>query len=130
MPAVRGPLVGAHTVASASPTPRDEPTANPSGRRFEADALAANLALVDLVTVVADRRGASVGQVALAWLLAQRPWIVPIPGTRRLSRLDENVGATALELTAEDVAELDAASRSVVVQGDRYPEVLQRMVDR
>lgn len=98
--------------------------------RFQADALKANLALVDLITKVAERKSATVGQVALAWLLAQKPSIVPIPGTRRLSRLEENLGAADLELTAEDVAELDEASRSVRVQGDRYPEAMQKMIDR
>ena len=98
--------------------------------RFQADALKANLALVDLITKVAERKSATVGQVALAWLLAQKPSIVPIPGTRRLSRLEENLGAADLELTAEDVAELDEASRSVQVQGDRYPEAMQKMIDR
>ena len=98
--------------------------------RFEREALKANLALVDLITGVAERKQATVGQVALAWLLAQRPWITPIPGTRRLERLDENLGAADLELTPEDLAELDDASASVQVQGDRYPEALQRMIDR
>ncbi|MCW2840219.1 MAG: aldo/keto reductase [Aeromicrobium sp.] len=98
--------------------------------RFEADALQANLALVDRITVVAVRRGATVGQVALAWLLAQQPWIVPIPGTRRLSRLKENLGATDLKLTPQDLTELDEASASVQVQGDRYPEAMQKMIDR
>jgi aryl-alcohol dehydrogenase-like predicted oxidoreductase len=98
--------------------------------RFEADALQANLALVDRITVVAVRRGATVGQVALAWLLAQQPWIVPIPGTRRLSRLEENLGATDLKLTPQDLTELDEASASVQVQGDRYPEAMQKMIDR
>jgi len=68
--------------------------------------------------------------VALAWLLAQQPWIVPIPGSRRLERLDENMGATDLDLTPEDLAELDNATASVQVQGDRYPEAMQRMIDR
>ena len=98
--------------------------------RFEADALRANLALVDRITVVADRRDASVGQVALAWLLAQHPWIVPIPGTRRLSRLEENLGSADLELTTDDLTELDEASAGVQVQGDRYPEAMQKMIDR
>jgi aryl-alcohol dehydrogenase-like predicted oxidoreductase len=98
--------------------------------RFEREALEANLALVDLVTKVAERKNATVGQVALAWLLAQQPWVVPIPGTRRLERLDENLGSTDLELTDEDLAELDSASSSVQVQGDRYPEAMQRMIDR
>ena len=98
--------------------------------RFEQEALQANLALVDLIKTVAERKGATVGQVALAWLLARKPWIVPIPGTRRLERLDENLGAGELELTAEDLADLDTASASVQVQGARYPEAMQRMIDR
>lgn len=98
--------------------------------RFEQAALAANLALVERVTRVAERTGATVGQVALAWLLARRPWVVPIPGTRRLERLDENLAAADLDLTAEDVAELDDASAAVEIQGERYPEALQRMIDR
>jgi aryl-alcohol dehydrogenase-like predicted oxidoreductase len=98
--------------------------------RFEAQALTANLALVDLITVVAERKGVTTGQVALAWLLAQQPWIVPIPGTRRLARLEENLGAADVELTPADLADLDAASRSVPVQGDRYPAAMQKMIDR
>lgn len=98
--------------------------------RFEAEALKTNLALVDLIRAVAERKDATVGQVALAWLLAQRPWIVPIPGTRRLERLDENLASTQVDLTPEDLAELDRASASVQVQGDRYPEAMQRMIDR
>ncbi|GAB3200769.1 aldo/keto reductase [Nocardioides hungaricus] len=98
--------------------------------RFEREALEANLALVDLVRKVAERKGATVGQVALGWLLAQEPWIVPIPGTRRLACLDENLGAADLQLAAEDLTELATASASVEVQGDRYPEAMQRMIDR
>ena len=98
--------------------------------RFEQQVLEANLALVDLVRRVAERKGATVGQVALAWLLAQRPWVVPIPGTRRLERLEENLGATELDLDADDLAELDAASASVTIQGERYPEAMARMIDR
>jgi aryl-alcohol dehydrogenase-like predicted oxidoreductase len=98
--------------------------------RFEREAIEANLALVDLITSVAERKTATVGQVALAWLLAQKPWIVPIPGTRRLERLDENLGSADLDLTPEDLVELDRASASVQVQGDRYPEAMQRMIDR
>ena len=79
---------------------------------------------------MAERKGATPGQIALAWLLAQRPSIVPIPGTRRLSRLDENLGSAELELTADDLAELDEASTQVKVVGDRYPEAMQRMVNR
>ncbi|WP_141014726.1 aldo/keto reductase [Nocardioides sambongensis] len=98
--------------------------------RFTAEALDANLELVDRVRSVADRRDASVGQVALAWLLAQEPWIVPIPGTRRMGRLRENLGAAELALSAEDLAELSAASDAVTVVGDRYPEAMQAMIDR
>src|SRR5215210_1568923 len=98
--------------------------------RFEQEALQANLALVDLVGKVAERKNATVGQVALAWLLAQKPWVVPIPGTRRLERLEENLGSADLDLTSEDLTELDSASASVQVQGDRYPEAMQPMIDR
>jgi aryl-alcohol dehydrogenase-like predicted oxidoreductase len=98
--------------------------------RFTREALAKNLDLVDLVTEIAARKSATPGQVALAWLLAQKPWIVPIPGTRRIERLDENLGAADLDLTPDDVAELTAASDSITVEGDRYPEAMQRMIDR
>jgi len=98
--------------------------------RFEQQALQANLALVDRVGDVARRLGASTGQVALAWLLAQRPWIVPIPGTRRVERLEENLGAADLTLSADDLAELDRASTEVRVVGERYPEAMQRLIDR
>ena len=98
--------------------------------RFDTEARKANQALVDLLGAVATRKNATVAQIALAWLLAQQPWIVPIPGTRRLERLDENLGSADLDLTPEDLAELDRASASVQVQGDRYPEAMQRMIDR
>ncbi len=125
-PLGRGFLTGQVTAA----TQFGEGDIRASLPRFEREALAANLALVDLVTQVAERKNATVGQVALAWLLAQKPWIVPIPGTRRLDRLDENLGSADLDLTSEDLAELDSASASVQVQGDRYPEAMQRMIDR
>jgi aryl-alcohol dehydrogenase-like predicted oxidoreductase len=98
--------------------------------RFTPEALAHNLELVDKVTVIAARLAATTGQVALAWLLAQKPWIVPIPGTRRIERVEENLSAAQLDLTPEDVAELTAASDSVTIQGDSYPEAMQAMVDR
>jgi aryl-alcohol dehydrogenase-like predicted oxidoreductase len=98
--------------------------------RFTVEARQANLALVDRVRVVADRAHATVGQVALAWLLAQGPSIVPIPGTRRLARLEENLGAADVILSAQDLAELDDASTQVKVVGDRYPEAMQRMINR
>ena len=98
--------------------------------RFTVEAREANLALVERVRAVAERNAASLGQIALAWLLAQRPFIVPIPGTRRLSRLEENLGAIEVSLSAEDLAELDEASTQVRIVGDRYPEAMQRMVNR
>lgn len=98
--------------------------------RFSKDALAINLDLVDEVTAIAERLDATPGQVALAWLLAQKPWIVPIPGTRRLERLRENLGAAALILADEDVAELTAISDSFEVAGERYPPTMQATIDR
>jgi aryl-alcohol dehydrogenase-like predicted oxidoreductase len=98
--------------------------------RFTAEAREVNLALVDRVTEVATRKQATTGQVALAWLLAQQPWIVPIPGTRREERLQENLGAVDVELDDRDLAELDSASREVKVVGDRYPEAMQQLIDR
>jgi aryl-alcohol dehydrogenase-like predicted oxidoreductase len=98
--------------------------------RFTVEAREANLALVDRVRTVAERKDATVGQVALAWLLAQSPSIVPIPGTRRLSRLAENIGAADVTLTAEDLADLDEASTQVKIVGERYPEAMQQMINR
>jgi aryl-alcohol dehydrogenase-like predicted oxidoreductase len=98
--------------------------------RFTVEAREANLALVERVRAVAERNDASLGQIALAWLLAQGPSIVPIPGTRRLTRLDENLGAAEVTLTPEDLMELDEASTQVKIVGDRYPEAMQRMVNR
>jgi aryl-alcohol dehydrogenase-like predicted oxidoreductase len=98
--------------------------------RFAAEARRANQALVDLIGRVAAGKGATAAQVALAWLLAQRPWIVPIPGTRSASRLAENVGAVEVELTADDLAEIDRAAAGIRVEGERYPAHLQRLIDR
>jgi aryl-alcohol dehydrogenase-like predicted oxidoreductase len=98
--------------------------------RFTPEAREANQAVVDLVRRIADAEGATPAQVALAWLLARAPWIAPIPGTRRLGRLEENLGAADLSLTPEDLAELDEASWRIEVQGERYPEQMQRMIDR
>jgi aryl-alcohol dehydrogenase-like predicted oxidoreductase len=98
--------------------------------RFTVEAREANLALVERVRAVAERIEATVGQIALAWLLAQGPSIVPIPGTRRLTRLDENLGAADVTLTPEDLTELDEASTQVKIVGDRYPEAMQRFVNR
>jgi aryl-alcohol dehydrogenase-like predicted oxidoreductase len=94
--------------------------------RFTAEARKANQALVDLLGKVAQAKGATPAQVALAWLLAQKPWIVPIPGTTKLHRLDENLGAATLQLTPEDLAGIDAAAANITVQGARYPEHLAR----
>ena len=94
--------------------------------RFTPEARKTNLALVDLLGKIAARKHATIAQLALAWLLAQHPWIVPIPGTTKLARLQENTGATKVELTAEDVREIDGAASKMTVQGDRYPEELER----
>jgi aryl-alcohol dehydrogenase-like predicted oxidoreductase len=98
--------------------------------RFTAEARAANQAVVDLLGGIAADKGATRAQVALAWLLAQRPWIAPIPGTRRLERLEENLGAVNVELTPADLAAIGAAADEITVVGERYPEAMQRMVDR
>ena len=98
--------------------------------RFSAENRRANQALVDLVATVATRKGSTSAQVALAWVLAQKPWIVPIPGPTKLARLEENLGAADVEVTADDLREIDAAASRIEVQGARYPEASQRMVDR
>src|SRR5467141_2942524 len=98
--------------------------------RFTPEARKANQALVELLGRIAARKKATPAQIALAWLLAQRPWIVPIPGTRKLARLEENIGAAEIELTAEDLREIDAAASTIKVQGDRYPENLEQMTGR
>jgi aryl-alcohol dehydrogenase-like predicted oxidoreductase len=94
--------------------------------RFTPEARKANQALVDLLGTIAERKKATPAQIALAWLLAQKPWIVPIPGTRRLERLDENIGAVAVELTPDDLREIENAASKITVQGARYPEHLER----
>ena len=98
--------------------------------RFAADVRGANRAVVDLLQTIAARKGATPGQIALAWLLAQQPWIVPIPGTRRLERLAENLGAADVELTADDLREIDDAAAGIEVQGARYPDFMQRLIGR
>jgi aryl-alcohol dehydrogenase-like predicted oxidoreductase len=98
--------------------------------RFTPEARKANQALIDLLAAIAARKNATPAQLALAWLLAQKPWIVPIPGTTKLQRLEENIGAAALKLTADDLREIDGAALKITVQGDRYPEQLNRLVDR
>ena len=98
--------------------------------RFTPDARKANQALVDLLAAIAARKKATAAQIALAWLLAQKPWIVPIPGTTKLARVEENIGAAAIELTPEDLREIDNAASKITVQGARYPEELERMTGR
>jgi len=98
--------------------------------RFTPEARRANQALVDLLNRVAERKKATPAQIALAWLLAQKPWIVPIPGTTKAQRLEENIGAVAVELTSDDLREIDDAASTITVQGARYPESMQRMTGR
>jgi aryl-alcohol dehydrogenase-like predicted oxidoreductase len=98
--------------------------------RFTPEARTANQAVVDLLAHIGQRHKATPAQVALAWLLAQKPWIVPIPGTRKLSRLEENIGAASLTLSADDLREIENAASRITVQGDRYPEKLEQMTRR
>lgn len=98
--------------------------------RFTPEARKANLALVDLLGTIAKRKKSTPAQIALAWLLAQKPWIVPIPGTRKLARLDENLGATEIELTADDLREIEQAAAKITVQGARYNEKLLQLSGR
>jgi aryl-alcohol dehydrogenase-like predicted oxidoreductase len=98
--------------------------------RFTPENRKANQALVDLLGRFAQQKKATPAQIALAWLLAQKPWIVPIPGTTKVARLEENIGAAAVELTSGDLREIDSAASKITVQGARYPEEMQKMVDR
>jgi aryl-alcohol dehydrogenase-like predicted oxidoreductase len=98
--------------------------------RFTPEALKANQALVDLLGQIGERKKATPAQIALAWLLAQKPWIVPIPGTTKLHRLEENIGAASVELTPDDLREIDSAASKITVHGDRYPEQLERLTGR
>jgi aryl-alcohol dehydrogenase-like predicted oxidoreductase len=98
--------------------------------RFAPDARKANQALVDVLAEIAGRKRATPAQIALAWLLAQKPWIVPIPGTTKLHRLEENIGAAAVELSAADLGEINEAISAITVEGARYPAQLQQMVNR
>jgi aryl-alcohol dehydrogenase-like predicted oxidoreductase len=98
--------------------------------RFTPENRKANQAFVDLLGKIAERKKATPAQIALAWLLAQKPWIVPIPGTTKLARLEENLGAVNIQLTSDDLREIDTASAKLTPQGARYPEHLQKMVGR
>jgi aryl-alcohol dehydrogenase-like predicted oxidoreductase len=98
--------------------------------RFAPEARKANQALVNLLSKIAERKKATPAQIALAWLLAQKPWIVPIPGTTKLHRMEENINAANIELTADDLREIESAASKIIVQGDRYPENLEQMTNR
>lgn len=98
--------------------------------RFSTEARKSNQSMVDLLTKIAKQKKATPAQVALAWLLAQKPWIVPIPGTTKLHRLDENIGSLGIEFTADELREIDNASSEIKVEGERYPEHLQKLVGR
>jgi aryl-alcohol dehydrogenase-like predicted oxidoreductase len=98
--------------------------------RFSPQARAANQALVDGLAAVAARKGATAAQIALAWVMAQKPWIVPIPGTTKLPRLEENLKAADIVLTAEDLTDIENRLGGIAVQGHRYPETAQSLIDR
>jgi aryl-alcohol dehydrogenase-like predicted oxidoreductase len=98
--------------------------------RFTPEAMRANQALVDLLGSIAKRKETTPARIALAWLLAQKPWIVPIPGTTKLTRLEENLGAAAVELTPDDLSEIENAASKITVQGARYPEHIAKMAGR
>jgi aryl-alcohol dehydrogenase-like predicted oxidoreductase len=98
--------------------------------RFTPEALKANQALIDLLGSIAEQKQVTPAQIAIAWLLAQKPWIVPIPGTTKLHRLDENIGAASVELTPADLRDIDDAASKIAVQGARYPEKLEQMTGR
>src|SRR6185503_413483 len=98
--------------------------------RFTTEARVANRALVDLLSAVGERKNATPAQIALAWVLAQKPWMVPIPGTTKLHRLEENLGAANVELTPDDLRQIDELSSRIELHGERYPESAQRMINR
>jgi aryl-alcohol dehydrogenase-like predicted oxidoreductase len=98
--------------------------------RFTPENRKANQALVDMLARFAEKKQSTLAQIALAWLLAQKPWIVPIPGTRKQARLEENIGAVAVELTPDDLRELDSAASKIKVQGERYPEEQEKRTYR
>ena len=125
-PLGRGYLTGTvdeHTIFATSDIRSRSP-------RYTAEARTANRAVIDLLSRVADDKGATPAQIALAWLLAQKPWIVPIPGSGKLERLDENIGALDVELTSEDLRQIDAAISTITIQGDRYPAELRKQAGR
>ena len=98
--------------------------------RYTVEARKANRVVIDLLARIGEQKGATPAQIALAWLLAQKPWIVPIPGSRKLERLDENIGAQVVALTPDDLREIESAISKIAVQGDRYPDELKKMTGR
>ena len=98
--------------------------------RYTPEAMKSNWVVIDLLARIGEQKGATPAQIALAWLLAQKPWIVPIPGSRKLHRLDENIGSLAVELTPDDLQEIESAISEISIQGDRYPKDLMKMSNR
>lgn len=125
-PLGKGFLTGTITAATSFDASNDIRSIIP---RFVPDARQHNQAVVDLLSSIAQRKGATPGQIALAWLLAQKPWIVPIPGTRRLRRLEENNGAADVELSADELSEIEVVAAKIEVQGGRYSEAAERMTN-
>ena len=125
-PLGKGFLTGTINASTSFDTSNDIRSTIP---RFEPDALQQNQAVVDLLADIAQRKGATPGQVALAWLLAQKPWIVPIPGTRKLHRLEENIGAAEVDLSTDELSEIEDAASKIQVQGGRYSEASERMTN-
>jgi len=125
-PLGKGFLTGTINASTSFDTGNDIRSTIP---RFEPDALQQNQAVVDLLADIAQRKGATPGQVALAWLLAQKPWIVPIPGTRKLHRLEENIGAAEVGLSTDELSEIEDAASKIQVQGGRYSEASERMTN-
>ena len=125
-PLGKGFLTGTITASTSFDASNDIRSTIP---RFAPDALQHNQAVVDLLASIAHRKGATPGQIALAWLLAQKPWIVPIPGTRKLHRLEENLGAADVELSADELTEIEQAASKIQVQGGRYNEAAESMTN-
>ncbi len=125
-PLGKGFLTGTINASTSFDTGNDIRSTIP---RFEPDALQQNQAVVDLLADIAQRKGATPGQVALAWLLAQKPWIVPIPGTRKLHRLEENIGAAEVDLSTDELSEIEDAASKIQVQGGRYSDASERMTN-
>jgi hypothetical protein len=125
-PLGKGFLTGTITASTSFDANNDIRSTIP---RFEPDALQHNQAVVDLLTSIAERKGATPGQIALAWLLAEQPWIVPIPGTRKPHRLEENIGAADVELSTDELTEIEDAAAKIQVQGRRYNEAGERMTN-